>query len=290
MKKLKILYLTILVFGLAFLIQSCSQVDDNLVTSPSLGIHPAGWLTPTAADFHGKSIADNKWNMSSCKTCHAPDYKGGSSGKSCYDCHTSGPEGCRVCHGNSSHSYPPAGIFGQTSVSYIGVGVHEKHLGDSTLRQSAKVACVACHRKISGYSDTVHINPKNVNNIAEVVFDSLSKVPTGGITPNPTWTRTSATCAGTYCHGNFKNGNFRLITGFSNPVWTTAGGAGCGTCHGNPTTGNPLPGGTHIQGYTTNQCWWCHPRVIDSTGHIINKSRHINGIIDLGFDKNIRLR
>lgn len=282
MKKIKILYLILSVFSFAFIFQSCGQVEDKLVTSPSVGIHPAGWVTPASADFHGKAISNAKWDMTSCETCHGPDYKGGSSGSSCYTCHTSGPENCRVCHGNSSHSYPPAGIFGQTAITFVGVGVHEAHLGDSTLRNSAKVACVACHRKFNGFSDTIHINPKNVNNIAEVVFDSLSKVVTGGITPNPTWTRTTATCAGSYCHGNFKNGNFRLITNFSNPVWTNSASAECGSCHGNVTSGNPLPGGTHLQGYTINQCWWCHNRVMNSAGQIYNKYLHINGVIDLG--------
>jgi predicted CxxxxCH...CXXCH cytochrome family protein len=290
MKKITIIYLTILVFGFAIFIQSCSQVEDNLVTSPSIGIHPAGWLTKSSPNFHGLAISSNKWDFSPCKTCHAPDFRGGSSGASCFKCHPDGPQACNVCHGNPDHSYPPAALNGQTLESYIGVGVHEAHLGDSTNRFSRGLKCFECHRAFTDFNDTVHINPLNIDNRAEVVFDTLAKTPTGGITPNPVWDRTTATCSGVYCHGNFTNGNYRLLNPPPVPVWTNPESVFCGFCHGNIVTGDPLPGGTHFQNFTINECWYCHERVIDSTGNIFNKSLHVDGIIEIGVSKNKKLK
>jgi hypothetical protein len=86
--------------------------------------HGAGWVSPSSNNFHGKIIADNKWDMSGCKTCHGGDYRGGNTGSACYDCHTRGPEGCRTCHGGPGHSYPPEGLNGDTSVTSIHVGAH----------------------------------------------------------------------------------------------------------------------------------------------------------------------
>lgn len=284
MKKIIILYSAIiLIFSVALLIEGCSKVEDNLVTSPDLGVHSAGWLTPSSPNFHGNAISAGKWDMSGCKKCHGMDYKGGGSGSSCLKCHSNSPEACNTCHGNSQHSYPPAALNGQTSITYLGVGVHDIHLGDSTLRYSAKVDCFECHRQFNGLYDTIHINPKNIDNRAEIVFDSLSKTRTGNITPNPVWNRTTATCSGVYCHGDFKNGTYRLINPPPLPVWTNQNSVVCGSCHGNPTTYDPFPGGTHPgTHYDVDECYWCHQNVIDENGNIFNKSLHINGVIDIG--------
>ncbi len=111
MKKITIIYLTLLVFGLAIFIQSCSQVEDNLVTSPSIGIHPAGWLTKSSPNFHGVAISSNKWDMSQCKTCHGPDYRGGSSGTSCFTMPSWWSAGLQCLSRKSDHSYPPAALM-----------------------------------------------------------------------------------------------------------------------------------------------------------------------------------
>lgn len=277
MKKLLVLYLS---FGFIFLFlimyHGCSELKDDLVTVPVLSVHSAGWLNPSATNFHGQFIADSNWSFQQCITCHGSDFMGGNSGASCFKCHTSGPQDCNgVCHGSANVSYPPKALSGDTSVSYLGVGSHNSMLTmDSTIRYAARVECNECHRLVTSYSDSNHIID-NPDGIAEIVFGTLAKTPTGSIIPNPIWDRNTRTCSGTYCHGNFKNGNVNAA-----PVFTNPNSVVCGSCHGDPNTGNPLPGGTHWTGYTINQCYWCHPSVINQNGQIINKSLHVNGVVN----------
>lgn len=276
MKKIYRVYLILTLFVFVMVsYYGCSKIENNLTTAPDLGIHPAGWVDKTSANFHGKTISSQKWSTESCKPCHGSNLRGGSSGKDCNECHTGGVTDCRLCHGSLTTNgiWPPKALNGETSVSYIGVGVHNIHMTrDSTLRISARVRCVSCHRAFPTFEDTLHIG-NNPDNIAEVKFDSLAITKTPGINPVPVWNRVAKTCANSYCHGNFKNGNTSTA-----PVWTAVGGAACGTCHGN--SSSPLPGGTHLQGFTINQCWYCHGTVMDTTGTIRNKSLHINGIVN----------
>jgi predicted CxxxxCH...CXXCH cytochrome family protein len=261
-------------------IVGCSKEKNNLVVAPEGGIHAAGYADPSSPDFHGKGIAAHNWSMDYCKQCHGNDFKGGNGAKSCYDCHPSGPTSCTLCHGNGKNTiYPPKALNGSTDPTYLGVGAHDVHLSkDTTLRNSAGVRCVACHWKIPSFTDTMHISPTR-NGVAIIVFDSLAILSRNGVTPHPVWDRATATCSGTYCHGNFRNGNYVLHVG-SDPSWTSNTPMNCGSCHGNPETGDPLPGGTHFTGFTQDQCYYCHGNVMDASGQIINKSLHINGVID----------
>lgn len=282
-KKIIIPLIILITVAISVSLQSCSEYKEDIVgTNPVIsGVHPQGWLDHNSPNYKGLKFSGSKWKLDACKPCHGNDFRGGGSGSSCYTCHPGGPLSCNVCHGNSSHIYPPAAILGSTSVSFIGVGVHETHLGDSSLRNSAQVACSECHRSFTGgVYDTIHINPNNINNIAEVFFGPLAKTPNGGITPNPVWNRTTATCAGGYCHGNFRNGNYRLMTTPPSIVWTNPNTGACGTCHGNPTTGDPSPGGTHPVGYSITECSICHGTVMGNTGNFVNKSLHINGTVN----------
>jgi predicted CxxxxCH...CXXCH cytochrome family protein len=107
-------------------------------------------------------------------------------------------------------------------------------------------------------------------------------------TPNPVYNPTTFTCASSYCHGNFKNGN----TNFA-PVWNDPGGSqmACGTCHGDVTRPTQLlralpktsaEGGSHPaipQGWT---CANCHGTVVNANTQIINPAKHINGKLNIG--------
>jgi hypothetical protein len=55
------------------------------------GGHPAGWSTPAHAAFHGRAV--EREGPGPCRECHGPDYEGGWSGVSCYDCHAGGASG-----------------------------------------------------------------------------------------------------------------------------------------------------------------------------------------------------
>lgn len=245
-------------------------------------VHNSGWYNSSdPVNFHGRYIMNNSWSSEFCKTCHGTDYLGGLSQKSCFTCHEDGPQGCYVCHGDPSthNTWPPKSLFWHYLNTEQGVGAHDVHMNpDSNLRVSAVVQCTECHREITNFNDTNHIG--NNPGVAEVVFGPLSKTKTTGFTPNPQWNQTTQKCSNVYCHGYFRNGNTTATATFTDP-----GSVVCGSCHGNPTTGNPIPGGVHPVGYTINQCYLCHLPVINSNGEFVNKSLHINGVVNYGFPK-----
>jgi hypothetical protein len=239
--------------------------------------HPAGWTGP--ASGHATYLQDNNWSLNDCQNCHGDDYQGGSSGASCLNCHTAtaGPEACNTCHGNmglpdsSIASWaPPEDLGGHTATSAVGVGAHQQHMpGSTTWTTAVAFECGTCHTSLSGFDDAVHIDS---NSGIDIHFGSAA---TWNGAVSPQWTKSSASCAGVYCHGNFQwiaNGD--TIRG-NNPllVWNQVGSgqAACGTCHGIPPTG-------HI---AATECNTCHGSVVDADKNIIDKSKHINGLVDL---------
>lgn len=289
MKKINIFYILFFIVIIASLsYEGCSEVQDNLVEAPNIdSLHPPGWADTDSPNFHGQYIYDNKqWNLILCQNCHGSNYQGGTAGSSCLTCHTSsgGPQNCRLCHGGvSGHSYPPKALNGETSVSYIGVGVHPNHL-DST-QYSAEVACGECHTPLEGgFSSPAHIG-SDPDGIADINFGALANTVTtydgGEFVPNPVWDRNTETCSNSYCHGYFKDGNLDAA-----PVWTNPESVKCGSCHGDPVTGNPnpLPNGNffhpHFSNFTINTCYQCHGLVINSAGVIIDKTKHVNGVVN----------
>lgn len=262
----------------------CEETTDNLITTPTSAAHPSGWRDSSSTNFHGKFIQDNKlWNLKKCQGCHGADYKGGSTGMNCNTCHIEpgGPENCMLCHGSKSGNInPPKALNGNTSIEYLGVGMHEFHL--DTTKYSKNVECSECHKLFNNvFSDSNHIG-NMPDGIADINFGSLAKTSIGGgIFPVPVWNRSSGSCSEVYCHGNFKNGNRDAIA-----VWTDSASVKCGTCHGDPNTGNPnpKPNGTfvppHSSTFTINNCYLCHGSVISNLGKITNKNLHVNGIIN----------
>ncbi len=94
--------------------------------------------------------------------------------------------------------------------------------------------------------------------------------------PDPTFDYTELTCANTYCHGYFKNGNLE-----NEPVWNDSTTSQCGSCHGDGS--NPLPkrqseGGTHPG---NSNCYQCHGGVVDENLNIIDPVKHIDGLLNL---------
>jgi len=272
------LFITLLITALAY--EGCAKFDNTVTSAPDIDTHPDGWSNPASTNFHGMYISNNKlWNLNQCKTCHAADYTGGTAGSSCLGCHSSsgGPENCRLCHGNSDHSNPPKGLYGDTAVTNIGVGVHVAHINSTKF--SAPLKCGDCH-SFNGFSDPNHIG-NNPDGIAEIVFGTLAHDTSGGIIPNPTWDRGTATCSNSYCHGSFKGGN-PTATG----IWTDPNSVKCGTCHGDPSTGNPTPKingvitAPHFPFMTDKSCYICHGSVINGQGKMVDKTKHINGEIN----------
>jgi predicted CxxxxCH...CXXCH cytochrome family protein len=291
MKKILIPYTIFILMIISLLsYHGCSELYENPVQAPVVEGHPAGWADTDSPNFHGKYIFDHKqWNLTQCQTCHGVDYKGGSTGSSCLTCHTAqgGPQNCRLCHGTAGatgHTYPPKALNGETSASYLGVGAHNIHLSsDSTLRYSSRLACSECHLPVTGFAAPNHIGP-NPDGIAEITFGTLARnvLPGDTTNPDPSWDRNTATCSNSYCHGNFRSGNRNAAPVFNQPASVT-----CGSCHGDPVSGNPNPGITtnfaspHFSYWTITECYLCHNQVINPQGIIFNKSKHLNGEINL---------
>jgi len=170
---------------------------------------------------------------------------------------SSAGSGCTGCHGDSTktasaasplYAAPPRGTNGETATSEPAVGAHQAHLlGKSWSRG---IACAECHPVPNSVG---HQNGKR-----DMAFGPLAT--TGGASPS--WNGTG--CAASYCHGNFKNGNSANA-----PVWSGAGQAACGSCHGTP------PGGTHP---ANSACGTCHTGYTATT---VNLDLHVNGVVDI---------
>lgn len=113
-------------------------------------------------------------------------------------------------------------------------------------------------------------------------------MPSGGVTPTPTYSTSSLTCASTFCHGAWRlrkadapSDPYKFVftdsvmTGASYaPVWNLgASQKACGSCHGLPPTGHIVLSGTN--------CSDCHTGVVDNAGNIIDKTKHLNGKINV---------
>jgi hypothetical protein len=283
----QIFVLTIISFSMIFI--SCSDLKDDkdlpTATSDDLQFHTEEWADPNSANSHAKFIQNNGWDMRGCRTCHGSDYTGGTSGKSCYDCHNNpgGPQNCATCHGMP----PPPALDGSTAYTAHGVGAHAIHLTGGGAYSSYSMNCQGCHHLPTSIYDPAHID---ANGHAEVVMtDPLANLTSGGVTPVPTYDINTLKCSNTFCHGTLRLTKAGLpsdsvyidtvIVGNNYvPQWN--GGPAeknCGTCHGNPPTGHKT---------YTQACSFCHEDVTTASG----KLKHMNGKIDLagGVVRNFR--
>lgn len=263
--------------------------------------HPDGVTTPSSANFHGKMIAAKNYDMSSCKVCHGATYAGGMSGKSCLTCHTktNGPENCTLCHGSGTSAAPPQDLAGNTSSAARGVGMHQVHLNGGGTLGAISLKCVNCHVVPSAFASAGHIDATpyasvRFDSTGSIAFTKTNVVGTAGnapyastlptFIPAPTYSTSTIKCSGTYCHGNFKNGNPTYAIAWND---TSAAAIACGTCHGDVTKATlaerALPktsanGGTHV---AVTFCSGCHADVVDANGKIIDPKKHINGKLNV---------
>ena len=283
-------YLLNILFALSFgiLIASCSDLQNNIPVQPKLTVHKIGFSNPDSGSFHGTFIKNNNWDLISCQQCHAADYSGGTAEFSCNSCHKApgGPLACNTCHGdfnNPARIAPPRTINGDTATTVMGVGAHTSHLYTNTL--SNNVACESCHNVPQSVFSPGHLDS---NLPAEVVLKDLS---TSNIASNAAFNSSSGTCSNTYCHGNFSFSKdsadaqdqfaFTASSMIGNNVtvtWTKVNGlqAICGSCHDLPPKG-------HIgyQQFPISSCVSCHAGVVDEAGNIIDKTKHINGKVNV---------
>jgi hypothetical protein len=144
--------------------------------------------------------------------------------------------------------------------------------------------CRECHTVPVHFDDPGHIDD-GVE--AEVLFGgALGILATegGARVPNVSYDRTNGTCGDSYCHGNFglleslSDRQF-MYTGAkmegnsASPTWTDTTTAACGTCHDLPPTGHDP--------FSLGQCGTCHGSVVDGTGVIIDRTKHVNGMVNV---------
>jgi predicted CxxxxCH...CXXCH cytochrome family protein len=311
MKTAGSLYILVMVLCTGvLLLTGCSEISDDYQMPPAaeIKVHPQDFSNPGADGFHGRVLRDMDWNWDNCEQCHgaAPAFTGGISNVSCSEsgCHMDF-EGqpktvatCNTCHGDfrakatDFFSFaPPRDLNKNTATTAVGVGAHQIHLrGDIS---STGIACQECHDVPARVFTDNHLTPSGPN---KVVFGELTSFDTELVDMQanpPTYNPHAQTpsCSNTYCHGHFTGGNNYT------PVWTVVDGsqAACGTCHGNPETGNPLPktraeGGRHPAGMQFLDCQMCHfkeagfpiaRRLEDGSWVIEQKDLHVNGKIYL---------
>jgi predicted CxxxxCH...CXXCH cytochrome family protein len=250
---------------------------------------------------HEKYLYTKNYPLSDCKTCHGSAYAGGTVVNiSCMKsgCHVDAsgtaknPEACNTCHGqfrapatDALSVAPPEGVLGDSLETARGVGAHRKHLATGLLGKTVK--CQECH---ASYTQTLVAGHLDTALPAEVVFtDTLSRLKTGDGTtvPSPSYNATTLRCSNSYCHGNWKlrkaTSPYGQGDGFTDsvmvgsnysPLWT--GGtseASCSSCHALPPAGH--------QKRSLTECAGCHLGVINSSGNIIDKTKHINGKINV---------
>jgi predicted CxxxxCH...CXXCH cytochrome family protein len=283
-------YLSVIILTIYF--TGCSELETNIEMPKVLTVHGEGVLDSSSPYFHGKLISNSGWDMIQCKQCHGNDYAGGVVNESCLTCHNqpAGPENCSTCHGSETSPAPPRDLDGNTGITDRGVGAHQVHLSGSG---SGKIlSCAECHTVPGSVYVPGHVDSEGP---AEVIMNNyLANVRTNEpstfeydpglplFIPDPAYNYSNQSCANTYCHGYFKNGNLGNA-----PSWTDPASAECGTCHGDPSKATAeeralpkilLEGGTHP--YDLN-CSYCHGGVVDANLNIINPSKHIDGLLNL---------
>jgi predicted CxxxxCH...CXXCH cytochrome family protein len=252
--------------------------------------HPAGWVSGT--DSHIQFIKNNGYDLNSCKPCHGQDYGMTKIDNSCLTCHRKqgGPEACNTCHGdvngdetNLLAAAPPRGLDGETDSTSAAVGAHQAHFAYFQ-NFSATTICQECHTVPANYSAASHIDAdaraeaQLAGALAAMRTEGGNRVPTGA------YNSSANTCGNTYCHGNWGLLKSQSSNGFiyavdkiegnnASPKWTDPSTAACGSCHGLPPTGhNP---------FDLDVCTICHGEVVDFNGIIIDKTKHVNGKINL---------
>jgi len=260
---------------------SCSTSNCHA----GITVHKTGITDTTSANFHGNYISSTNWNLAECSQCHGNTYAGGIASPTCNNCHKNpgGPEACNTCHGNFSNTAqisPPRDTKGNTDPKFAGVGAHSIHLTGITIAQN--VACNECHIIPKNFSDAGHINQSGN---ASLTFGAFTNSGLSAALYNYSTNK----CSNTYCHGNFAfnksksqyadvgfaSGSLQITGNNFQPIWNKVDGtqAACGTCHGLPPTG-------HVYA-TLTDCYICHDGVVDASGKIIDKTKHMNGKVDV---------
>ncbi|MGZ6123781.1 MAG: CxxxxCH/CxxCH domain c-type cytochrome [Myxococcales bacterium] len=152
---------------------------------------------------------------------------------------------------NDASGAPPRTTWGN-GADAVRTGAHLRHV--------ALYDCSACHLKPADALAPGHLDGPT----ATVTFLGLSTQGT-----SPSWNRSSATCAATYCHGGTLAGGTHRT-----PVWTVLDGTQrtCDSCHGAPPAN-----AYHTR--TDRECSVCHGAGYSAAQATVG-TKHVDGIID----------
>ncbi len=176
-------------------VAGCTDLKTDLPppTGAAVKVHPSGWNDTAQANFHGKVLKAENWDLTSCEPCHGKSFTGGVSNTSCYKCHSSFPHpdlwdttfagyhtstqfhgtflrvngwkltACQSCHGSS---FTGGSVV---DVSCTSAGCHV----DGTGAAKPPTACNTCHGNFRGAAgDTLSWAPPR-----SVAGDTLESAP-----------------------------------------------------------------------------------------------------------------
>lgn len=202
--------------------------------------------------------------QTACSTCHrAANHLDGTLdvGSGCNDCHRAAPEFTDLAGSTAS----------------LAAGAHQAHItGARKLR--GPLACNDCHATPATVTAAGHIDSPLPAEVFPVGTSQLARADNA----TPVWQRATATCTGTYCHGNGIYLSADPVAGtLRTPTWTAgASQVFCGACHGIPPT-------THDPTLTLRDCAHCHPSVDGNGDPILAEqqsgvtSLHIDGVVNV---------
>jgi predicted CxxxxCH...CXXCH cytochrome family protein len=236
----------------------------------------------TCAETHCHRAADAVWteprsSAEACGSCHGlPPAAPHPQSERCFVCHgdvvdeqrnfvapalhvdgvTQSSNGaCSLCHGSDESSAPPADTRGGSDPESVGVGAHGVHLAGGSF--SRPLECVECH--------DVPVTPE----IFEHVGPLPAEVRLLGVAEangrEPVWERETTACAASWCHGPGDAAS-------RSPSWIVAESLDCESCHALP----PPPPHPHFA-----ECHSCHAPVAGPGLTIEQRSRHVDGIVDV---------
>ena len=261
----RIITLIYIVFITSLLIIGCSELETNITSVTSPGVHGEGVLNINSTNFHGNYFV--KMKFIDCQNCHAKNFKGGLTP---VDCAAAGCHPAINIHADSS------GVFNQSSSNFHGrylltnsfVDCQQCH-GDNFAGGLSSPSCVTCHSAISvhksGIVDKASPNFHGKNSLTSNFVNCQQchgENFTGGIS--------SPSC--TKCHsaiGVHQAGITEPTSAnFHGKNRLTKNLAECQSCHGDNFTGGTL----------STSCVECHSAIsVHQEGIITPSSTNFHG-------------
>ncbi|MEA2062551.1 MAG: hypothetical protein U9P14_02530 [Gemmatimonadota bacterium] len=240
MRELRRTCASLLLLAAAMLWTACAELKE-----PSLvRTHTQEWASASTAGFHGLKV--RQAGLISCLGCHGDNYRGGTSGISCNECHN-GPGG------------HPSGWLDKSKDEYHGLRIAaggpeecaECHGEDYRGLGNKGGSCYSCHNGPSGHPATGWIDRSSDQ------FHGL-KVAAGGLgicTPCHGEDFQGGT-SGVFCYKCHNGPSGHPATGwlekgssnFHGARYLSQGAAACAVCHGEDFTG----------GTSGKSCYDCH--------------------------------